>query len=164
MKTLIIYYSEGGNTKIMARTLSMHLKADIIEIQDLKKREGFGSKFFASVKAFRESKTEINPSSLDLTNYDLIYIGTPTWANNPTPAIITLIDRCNWKGKDVILFTTMSSNGGQATLERLEEKITLRGARVVQSFSLKTKEKTPEDIINDTETIIQMLDLKMYGS
>ena len=164
MKTLIIYYSEGGNTRIMSRTLSMHLKADIIEIQDLKKREGFGSKFFASVKAFRESKTEINPSSLDLSNYDLIYIGTPTWANNPTPAIITLIDRCNWKGKDVILFTTMSSSGGQATLERLEEKITLRGARVVQSFSLKTKEKTPEDIINDTETIIQMLDLKMYGS
>ena len=164
MKTLIIYYSEGGNTRIMSRTLSMHLKADIIEIHDLKKREGFGSSFFASIKAFRESKTEINPSSLDLSNYDLIYIGTPTWANNPTPAIITLIDRCNWKGKDVILFTTMSSSGGQATLDRLEEKITLRGARVVQSFSLKTKEKTPEDIINDTETIIQMLDLKMYGS
>ena len=41
MKTLIIYYSEGGNTRIMSRTLSMHLKADIIEIHDLKKREGF---------------------------------------------------------------------------------------------------------------------------
>ena len=58
----------------------------------------------------------------------------------------------------------MGSTGGQATLDRLEEKVSLRGGRVVQSFSLKTKDKTPEDIINDTETIIQMLDLKMYGA
>lgn len=164
MKTLIVYYSEGGTTKIIARTLSMHLRADIIGIDDLKKRKGFGSKLFSSIEAFRESKTEINPSSLDLSDYDLIYIGTPTWANNPTPAIITLIDRCDWKGKDVILFTTMGNTGGQSTLDRLEEKVTLRGARVVQSFSLKTKDKSPEDIINDTETIIKMLDLKMYGS
>lgn len=164
MKTLIVYYSEGGTTKIIARTLSMHLRADIIGIDDLKKRTGFGSKLLSSIEAFRESKTEINPSSLDLSDYDLIYIGTPTWANNPTPAIITLIDRCDWKGKDVILFTTMGNSGGQSTLKRLEEKVTLRGARVVQSFSLKTKDKSPEDIINDTETIIKMLDLKMYGS
>ena len=33
MKTLIIYYSSGGSTKIMAETLSMHLKADIIVLE-----------------------------------------------------------------------------------------------------------------------------------
>ena len=163
MKTLIIYYSDSGSTKIIAKTLSMHLKADIIGIEDLKKREGIINGFLSSIEAFRESKTEINPSSLDLTDYDLIYIGTPTWANNPTPAIITLIDRCDWRGKDVILFTTMARSGGQATVERMEEKVTIRGARVVESFTLKTKDKTPEEIINDTETIINILDLKMYG-
>lgn len=164
MKTLIIYYSSGGSTKIMARTLSMHLRADIIEIQDLKKRDGVASRLLSSVEAFRESKTEINPERVDLRNYDLIYIGTPTWANKPAPAIITLIDRCDWKGKDVILFTTMARSGGQATLERLEEKIHMRGGRVIESFSLKTKDKDPEEIINDTETIIKILDLKMYGA
>ena len=40
MKTLIIYYSDSGSTKIMARTLSMNLKADIIGIKDLKNRKG----------------------------------------------------------------------------------------------------------------------------
>ena len=164
MNTLIIYYSEGGSTKIMARTLSMHLKADIIEIKDLKNRKGFANRLLSSVDAFRESKTKISPSKLDLSNYDLIYIGTPTWANKPAPAIITLVDNCNWQGKDVILFTTMSKEGSdEITLERLEEKVYLRGRRVVESFSLITKDKSPEDIINDTEGLIQTLVLKMYG-
>ncbi len=164
MKTLIIFYSEGGSTKIMARTLSMNLKADIIEIKDLQNRKGFVNKLMSSVDAFRESKTKISPSKLDLSKYDLIYIGTPTWANKPAPAIITIIDNCNWKGKDVILFTTMSKEGsGAPTLERLEEKIYLRGGRVVESFSLLTKDKSPEDLINDTEGLIQTLVLKMYS-
>ena len=111
MKTLIIFYSDSGSTKIMAKTLSMHLKADIIEIKDLKNRKGTVNKFLSSIDAFRESKTKISPEKIDLTSYDLIYIGTPTWANKPAPAIITLIDRCNWAGKDVILFTTMNKNG-----------------------------------------------------
>ena len=77
MKTLIIYFSADGSTKIMARTLSMNLKADIVEIKDLKSRKGFANKLLSSVDAFRESKTKISPSKLDLSNYDLIYIGTP---------------------------------------------------------------------------------------
>lgn len=163
MKTLIIYYSSGGSTKIMARTLSMHLKADIIEIKDLKKRSGLANRFLSSIDAFRESKTEISPAKLDLSDYDLIYIGTPTWANNAAPAIITLIDRCNWAGKDVILFTTTSNSDGESTLDRLEEKIGMRGGRVIKSFYLQTKNKSPEDIITDTESLILRLDLKMYG-
>ena len=163
MKTLIVYFSQGGSTKVMARTLSMHLKADIIEIKDLKERNGFANRFKSSVEAFRESKTQISPSKLDLTDYDLIYIGTPTWAGKPAPAIITLIDRCDWRGKDVILFTTTSKDSGESTLERLEEKVGMRGGRVVESFSLKTKDKSPEDIINDTEGIIKNLVLNMYS-
>ena len=164
MKTLIIYYSSAGSTEIMVKTLSMHLKADIIRIKDLKNRKGFANRLLSSVDAFRESKTKISPAKLDLTDYDLIYIGTPTWANKPAPAIITLIDRCDWYEKDVILFTTMNKDGSdEPTLERLDEKLSMRGARVIESFSLNTKDKSPENIIDDTERIIQRLVLKMYS-
>lgn len=163
MKTLILYYSNSGTTHIVSKTLAIHLDADIIRIKDLKKREGFGNRLLSSINAFRETKTKISPSKIDLTDYDTIYIGTPTWSGNPTPAIITLIDSCNLKGKDVILFATMSNNRGQTNIERLEEKVKMRGARVIETFTVKTKDKTPEQLINDTETIIQMLDLKMYN-
>ena len=81
---------------------------------------------------------------------------------NPTPAIITIIDRCNFTGKDVVLFATMDTTHGDSNIERLEEKVKMRGARVIESFTLATKGKSPEKIVTDTEAIIEMKDLKMY--
>ena len=103
------------------------------------------------------------PERVDLTNYDTIYIGSPTWTGNPTPAILTIIDRCNFTGKDVVLFATMDTNRGNSNLARLEEKVKLRGARVIESFSITTKDKSPEQLVKDTEAIIEMKDLKMYS-
>ncbi len=119
MATLIIYYSQGGTTEIVAKTLAQNLRADMVRIHDLKNRDGFKNKLFASINAFRENKTDIIPARVDLTNYDTIIFGTPTWAGNPTPAILTIIDRCNLTGKDVMLFATMDNNRGDTNIERL---------------------------------------------
>ena len=162
MATLIIYYSQGGTTDLIAKTLAKHLNASLVRIHDLKNRDGFKNRLMASINAFRENKTDIIPAKVDLTNYDTIYIGSPTWAGNPTPAILTIIDRCNFTGKDVVLFATMDSNRGDSNIERLEEKVRMRGGRVIESFTLATKNKSPEKIVNDTEAIIEMKDLKMY--
>ena len=116
----------------------------------------------SSINAFRETKTDIIPASVDLTPYDTIYFGTPTWSGNPTPAILTIIDRCNLRGKDVILFATMDGNRGDSNIKRLEEKVKMRGARVIESFTIATKGKNPEKLEQDTEVIIEMKDLRMY--
>lgn len=162
MATLIMYYSQGGTTETVAKTLAINLNCSLIKIHDLKNREGFKNKLLASVNAFRESKTDIYPANVDLTDFDTVYIGTPTWAGNPTPAILTIIDRCNFTGKDVVLFATMDNNRGDSNLERLEEKVKMRGARVIESFTIATKGKSLEKLVNDTEAIIEMKDLKMY--
>ena len=162
MAKIIIYYSQSGKTDLIARVLGNRLNADLVRIHDLKNREGFKNKLISSLTSFRESKTDIVPASVDLTGYDTIYFGTPTWSGNPTPAIMTIIDRCDLRAKDVILFTTMDNTHGDSTIERLERKVKLRGARVIESFAITTKNKTPEKLVNDTETMIEMKDLRMY--
>ncbi|WP_295113642.1 flavodoxin [uncultured Methanobrevibacter sp.] len=162
MATLIIYYSQRGTTDLVAKTLAKNLNGSLIRIQDLKNREGFKNRLFSTISAFREEKTDIIPPKIDLTNYDTVYIGSPTWAGNPTPAILTIIDRCNFTGKDVVLFATMDSNRGDTNINRLEEKVKMRGARVIESFTIATKNKSAEQLVNDTEAIIEMKDLKMY--
>ena len=162
MKKLIIFYSQGGTTELVARTLAKKLRADLLKIHDLKNREGFNNKLLSSINAYRETKTDIVPASVDLTPYDTIYFGTPTWSGNPTPAILTIIDRCNLRGKDVILFATMDANRGESNIKRLEEKVKMRGARVIESFTISTKGKSPEKLEQDTEVIIEMKDLRMY--
>ncbi|MBQ2831541.1 flavodoxin [Methanobrevibacter sp.] len=162
MSTIFIYYSQGGRTDLVARILAKHLDGDLVRIKDLKKRKGFGNKLISSINAFRETKTDISPEKVDVSNYDTIYFGTPTWAGNPTPAILTIIDRCNLTGKDVILFATMDGTNADSNIKRLEEKIKMRGGRVIETFTLATKDKTPEQLVKDTEAIIEIKDLKIY--
>ncbi|MCQ2972301.1 MAG: hypothetical protein MJ209_03310 [archaeon] len=64
-------------TKIVAQTLAKNIGADILEIVDLKERNSISSKLTASFDAFRENKTKILPNNIDLTDYDVVYIGTP---------------------------------------------------------------------------------------
>ena len=162
MATLIIYYSNSGTTELVAKTLAKNLRAQTVRIHDLKNRNGLKNRLFASINAFREVKTDIVPARVDISQYDTIIFGTPTWAGNPTPAILTIIDRLNLTGKDVVLFATMDSSRGETNIERLEEKVKMRGARVIETFTIATKGKSDEKLVNDTEAIIEMKDLKMY--
>ncbi len=162
MATLIIYYSQRGTTDLVAKTLSKNLNADLIRLKDLKINNGLKGRITTPLNAFREVKTEISPERIDISNYDTIYFGTPTWAGKPTPAILTIIDRCVLKGKDIILFATMDTNRGEYNINRLEEKVKTRGGRVIETFTITTKNKTPEQLVNDTEAIINIKDLKMY--
>lgn len=162
MSRLIIYYSQKGTTDLVAKTLAKHLNADLVRISDLKNRDGLKNKVFGSINAFREVKTDIVPQKVDISNYDTIYFGSPTWSGKPTPAILTIIDRCSLAGKDVILFATMNTNRADTNISRLEEKVKMRGARVIETFAISTKNKSPEQLINDTEAIIKIKDLTMY--
>ena len=56
----------------------------------------------------------------------------------------------------------MDTNRGDSNLKRLEEKVKMRGARVIECFTITTKNKSPEQLVKDTEAIIEMKDLKMY--
>ncbi|MGN0092891.1 MAG: flavodoxin family protein [Methanobrevibacter sp.] len=162
MKTLIIYYSDSEKTKIVAETLSVKLDGDLIQIEDKKNRSGFKNRLTSSIDALRENKTEISPKRVDVSDYDVIYFGTPVWSGKPSPAIITIIDRCDLRGKDVVLFATMTSSGAKASLDRMEEKVKARGGRVIERFSLKTKDKSDNKLRKDSEVCAKLLDLSIY--
>ncbi|MGB9937033.1 MAG: flavodoxin family protein [Methanobacterium sp.] len=164
MKTIVLYYSRTRKTAEAANSLARELEADIIEINDLKERKGALNYITASIDAVRESKTLIDPSTVDLSPYKVIYIGTPVWGGKPAPAIITLIDKCNFQGKDVILFATLGGSGGRKTIERMREKIEIRGGRMVASFLIKTAGKQNYEISTEVNKIVKEMDLKIYES
>lgn len=159
MKTVIFYYSRTRKTAKVAKTIAEEIKADSIEIIDLKDRMGAINYLSSIFDALRENKTSIKPNEFDLSGYGLVYIGSPTWAAKPAPAILTMIDMCDLKDKDVILFTTMGSSGNEKVIERMKEKIEARGGRMVNSFAVKTGGKEIDDIHTDTKRILEELDL-----
>ena len=114
MKSLVVYYTRTGNAKFVAETIAAELGSDTEEIVDRKKRAGALGWVSAGKDSTQEKETQITPTKLSPSNYDLIVIGTPIWAWRPTPAIRTYLKQNDLSGKKIALFFTMDNAPKQA--------------------------------------------------
>ena len=111
-KMAVIYYSwSNGNTKRIAERLSKGTGADLIRIDTAKPYEGSYEDVVAQGKREVNEgyKPQIKPIGVDLSQYDVIAVGTPTWWYTMAPAVHTFLDQTDFTGKTVIPFMT---NGG----------------------------------------------------
>lgn len=116
MKICIIYHSETGNTRHVAQHIaSVTTDSRLVEVTD-RKRHFALTRFLMQCNAARgERKTEIEPSHLDVREYDLLVFGSPVWAFKPTPAIHTMIDAIDNCGKKrAVAFVTCGGRAGQS--------------------------------------------------
>ena len=106
MKTLVVYYSLEGNTKILASKIAETLNADIIELKTSKQypSEGFKKYVFGGKSVVFGEKPKLTNTGIDLSLYDTIVIGTPIWASNFTPPIKSFISEYKIQGKRIALF------------------------------------------------------------
>jgi flavodoxin len=121
-KTLVAYYSKTGNTKKVGEKICRFLKTDIEQIIDKTERSGIKGWLIGGRDAIKKKYTKIifkkNPSK-----YELVIIGTPTWAWTLTPAIRTYLKK-NKKIKKVAFFCTNGGAPGKtfAEMEKLSKK------------------------------------------
>lgn len=108
-KMLIVYYSvSNGNTKRIAEQLQKAFGADIARIETVKPYSGSYDEIVDQGK--REVDQGYRPAikslSVNLAEYDVVAIGTPTWWYTMAPAVLSFLESCDWKGKAVIPFQT----------------------------------------------------------
>lgn len=111
-KMLIAYYSwSNGNTRIIAEQLQKKTSADIIEIQTVTPYCGTYDEVVrqGQEEVERGYMPDIKPLSVNLSDYDVIAVGTPTWWYTMAPAVHTFLQENSFEGKTVIPFMT---NGG----------------------------------------------------
>ena len=129
-KTLILYYSRTGNTKLCCEALQKELDADMIEIKDLKNRSGGWGFFTGAVGSMFDVHTDIDPMKPDLSPYKNIIIASPIWTGTLSTAIRTLIDKNRWDGRRVMLFTTTNAAEKEKYIEKGKARVAQRGAQV----------------------------------
>jgi len=93
LKALVVYTTQGGNTRRVAEDVAALLGADVEQVVDKKKRSGFFGFIFSGRDALGKKLTEIEPVQKDPAQYDLVVLGTPVWAGNITPAMRTYLQR-----------------------------------------------------------------------
>ena len=155
---LILYYSLTGNTKACCELLQKELAADMIEIKDLKKRPGFTT----AIGSLLGMHTKIEPETPDLSSYSYIILGSPIWTGKLSMAIRTLIDKNNFEGKKVILFTTTNAFEKEKYQEKSKDLVRKAGGEVVGYYQVVAMEEVDgekvergvELMIKDTLTFI----------
>ena len=154
MKTLIIYYSFGGNTKRVAEYTAKSLSADIAEIRTKKQ---YPSDYNEVVDEGQREiqngyKPEILPLDKDVREYDMFIIGTPVWWYTFAPAMKTFLEQTDFTGKRVYTFAT---NGGWLGHTQKDFNNALKGSMCGNTLDvrfdgnkLRTSEQTIKNWIN----------------
>ena len=174
-ETLIIYYSRTGKTKLVSETLQKNLGADILEINDPKDRSGSWGYMKSAYDAFSHKHTPIQPETLDLSNHSFIIIATPIWSWNLSTPIHTLFEKNRFDGKKILLITTANIHimkyeqyGDDAPFIKRFLRDYLRGKRTTAAsevensggqfighYHITTKEKTDQEIIDETMKAVE---------
>lgn len=154
LKSIILYYSRTGKTAAAANATANKISGKIVEIKDLKNRNGIIGWIRAALDARGMKTTKIDPSTVNITDYDTIYLGTPIWAGKPAPAINTVIQNFKIKDKDIVLFVTLDGNKYKNMLNLMKKEVEANGGNVIKTIAIeKSKDKTEADIINEVNKI-----------
>jgi flavodoxin len=148
MKTLVVYYSLTGKTRLVAQTIAEALNATLMEIQEIKPRKpGSLVYLIGSFAALTNKGSQINTIGVDLKQYDRIFTGSPIWADRPAPAINSFIYQTNFEGQSVIPFFTLGGNKAEGALRNVTAKIEKSHGKVAGSFAITTHRVSDEEII-----------------
>lgn len=139
MKSIVIYYSYGGNTRKIAEWIQKSLKADIAEIETVKPYTG--SYDDVVDQGHREVNSGfmpgIKPLKADLRQYDTVILGSPVWWYTFAPAMKTFLSNTDLSGKEIYPFAT---NGGWIGHTFKDFKNICAGAKVFGGLNVRFNE------------------------
>lgn len=111
---LIAYYSHSSNTRKLAKQIEQQTGGVVHEIVP---QNAYPNDYHAVVE---QAKTEIRAGfhpelmeqNVDITKYNVLFIGTPNWWSTMAPPIATFLEKhCESSGKTIIPFCTHGGGG-----------------------------------------------------
>lgn len=124
MKILVAYFSHSGNTRTIAEQIRKATGADLfeIEVRDAYPSDYQGVLDRAKKEISGNEKPALEAMPEDLTQYDVIFIGSPNWWSTIAPAVVTFLSTGDFTGKTLVPFVT-HGGGGMARCEADARKL-----------------------------------------
>ncbi len=119
-KILIAYFSWSGNTKTIAEKIQTLTGGELYEI--VPETPYPTDREELTVTAAEEKEKNINPpikNTVDIANYDVIFIGTPVWWYTMASPVRTFLTTNNFEGKTIIPFITHGGGGEYSIAEEM---------------------------------------------
>ncbi len=138
MKTLVVYFSQSGNTEKIAKKVADVTGADIEMLETVSPYTGDYEKIVADAQneVGRDYQRPIKPLKHNVKDYGRIVVGTPTWWYKMSSPVLTFLSTNDFHGKVVVPFMTNAGWPGTVIkdMTRLAEK---NGAKVVNAHEFK---------------------------
>lgn len=125
-KTLVVYFSASGVTRIAAQTLATQLQSNILEIipkqiytnEDL----NWNNQNSRSSIEIKDSscRPEIEDINVNTNNYDTIYILFPIWWGIAPNVVKTFLDKVDLTNKKIVTFCTSGGSPLEPATEDLK--------------------------------------------
>ena len=120
-KTLIVYLSRTGNTKAVAELIQSKMGGDLVALELAKPYPKDYQKNVEQVDAENE-RGYLPPlkTSVNVADYDVVFIGFPTWDMQVPPPVKTFLSENNWAGKVIAPFNTNAGYGLGSSQQQFE--------------------------------------------
>lgn len=146
MKKAVFFYSWKGFTRKVAEVIAEKMSAELIEIREAKERKGISGFLGGILEAIRKKHINIVFPMQKPEEYDIVFLMTPIWAGNPSPAIRTFVEKTNWADKKTVVVVTQGASGNSYT-EKIKLFMENNQANVLSGIYFR--DKTPEDAIRE---------------
>ena len=114
---LVAYFSAGGVTRSVAEKLADEIGADLFEIVPEKPYTNAdldwqNSRSRSSVEMKdRNARPAISSKIVDMSRYDVIFVGFPIWWYREPSIIDTFMEAYDFSGKTIVPFATSGGSG-----------------------------------------------------
>ena len=163
-RVLTVYYSwSNGNTERIAKMLQKEIGGDIVRIDTITPYEGSYDDVVnqGQEEVQRGYEPEIKPLGVNISDYDVIAVGTPTWWYTMAPAVLTFLHTESFVDKTVIPFMTNAGWPGNVIKDM---KTACKGADIKYEMEIQfdstggSRLETPmEDITKWIQNVKQII-------
>ena len=136
-KILIVYLSRTNNTKAIAEIIHRNVGGTLVALE---LENPYPKNYQATVQqVVEENETGYLPplkTKIDgIQNYDVVFVGFPTWGMKLPPPMKTFLHEYGLNGKTVIPFNTNAGYGVGSSFQTVKELCP--DSRVMEGFEIK---------------------------
>lgn len=123
LSTLVVYFSNSGNTEILANFIRNYVGGDIVVLEPtVAYPEDYNDLLdVAQEEQQSDDRPAFNDLNIDVNDYDTIFIGYPNWWGDMPMIIYTFFDTYDLSGKTIAPFNTSGGSGLSRTVGTIRE-------------------------------------------
>ncbi|MCP4703387.1 MAG: hypothetical protein GY865_02155 [candidate division Zixibacteria bacterium] len=159
LNVLVVCYSRNGNTEAMAKVIAEFYNADLRFIESEFYDRDFNGWYKAGTDAKNYTETPITPETIEMAEYDLIFLGSPIWLFRPAPPLWRFVRNNDFTGKNVVLFNTFNSRFKQENIDKFSQLLASNGGTLIDHLYIRRGRAVPfqkdgYDVIDETKILL----------